>query len=116
MESYVPIIFLAVVLKIPVAILLYLVWWAVRAQPEVEEAPGDAGEHGFRRLAPAAAPPPRPSPRPARPGRHAAARLPARRANPDPDAAHARRGEREGGRAVTTLGHLTALSAGAPGT
>lgn len=44
-----PIFFLAVVLKIPVALMLYLVWWAFRAQPEIEEAP-DEGEHGFRRF------------------------------------------------------------------
>jgi hypothetical protein len=45
-----PIIFLAVVLKIPVGFLLYTVWWAVKAEPETEEAPADeSGGHGFRR-------------------------------------------------------------------
>ena len=45
-----PIIFLAVILKIPVAMLLYLVWWAFRAQPEVEEAPPGSDDHEFRRF------------------------------------------------------------------
>jgi hypothetical protein len=46
-----PIVFLAVVLKIPVAFLLYTVWWAVKATPETEEAPADeGGDHGFRRF------------------------------------------------------------------
>ena len=45
-----PIIFLAVVLKIPVGLLLYLVWWAFRATPEVEEAPPGADDHQFRRF------------------------------------------------------------------
>ena len=51
MDGVWPIVFLAVVLKIPVAFLLYTVWWAVKAQPEVEEAPADesGGDHGFRR-------------------------------------------------------------------
>lgn len=48
MEGFAPIFFLAVVLKIPVGLLLYLVWWALRQQPEVDEAPGD-GEHDFKR-------------------------------------------------------------------
>lgn len=50
MENAAPIIFLGVVLKIPVGLLLYLVWWAFRAQPEVEEAPPGADEHHFRRF------------------------------------------------------------------
>jgi len=37
-----------VVLKIPIAAALFLVWYAVRAEPETEELP-DEGEHGFRR-------------------------------------------------------------------
>lgn len=49
MEGAWPIIFLAVVLKIPVFFGLWLVWWAVRAEPEIEEAPGDGADHGFRR-------------------------------------------------------------------
>jgi hypothetical protein len=49
-EEAFPIIFLAVVLKIPVAALLYLVWWAFRAQPEIEEAPPGSDDHHFRRF------------------------------------------------------------------
>lgn len=47
-----PIFFLMVVLKIPVGLLLYIAWWAFRAQPEPEEALGDegGGEHPFRRF------------------------------------------------------------------
>ncbi len=48
MEGYVPLLFLMVVLKIPVAALLYLIWWAVRAVPEPDEI-ADGGEHGFHR-------------------------------------------------------------------
>jgi hypothetical protein len=47
-EGFWPIFFLGVVLKIPIAAALFLVWYAVRAEPEVEELPDD-GEHGFRR-------------------------------------------------------------------
>ncbi len=50
MEGFVPIVFLAVVLKIPVALLLYLVWWAFRATPETEEIPPGADDHEFRRF------------------------------------------------------------------
>lgn len=50
MEGFFPILFLAVVLKIPVGLLLYLVWWAFRAQPEIEEAPPPgADDHEFHR-------------------------------------------------------------------
>jgi hypothetical protein len=38
-EGFWPIFFLAVILKIPIAGLLYLVWWAIRQTPETEEAP-----------------------------------------------------------------------------
>jgi hypothetical protein len=48
-DGSVPIIFLMVVLKIPVALLLYLVWWSIRALPETEEAPPEADDHEFRR-------------------------------------------------------------------
>ena len=44
-----PIVFLAVVLKIPVAFLLYTVWWAVKAEPQAEEAPQEGEDHGFHR-------------------------------------------------------------------
>ena len=49
MEGFWPIFFLAVILKIPVAGLLYLVWWAVHQTPEIEEAPPGADDHEFRR-------------------------------------------------------------------
>ena len=50
MEGWVPIFFLMVVLKIPVAMLLYIAWWAFHAQPEPEEAASDeGGEHAFKR-------------------------------------------------------------------
>ncbi len=53
MEGFLPILFLGVVLKIPVALLLYLVWWAFRQQPAPEEAPGgSADDHEFRRFGP----------------------------------------------------------------
>ncbi len=39
MEGFWPIFFLAVILKIPIAGLLYLVWWAIHQTPETEEAP-----------------------------------------------------------------------------
>lgn len=48
MEGVWPIVFLAVVLKIPVFFAIWLVWWAARAEPELEDLPGGE-EHGFRR-------------------------------------------------------------------
>lgn len=48
MEGAWPIIFLALVLKIPVFFGLWLVWWAVRQEPQLDDAPGE-GDHGFRR-------------------------------------------------------------------
>jgi len=52
-EGFLPIFFLGVVLKIPVAFLLYLVWWSFKAEPEPEEAPpGNADDHEFRRFDP----------------------------------------------------------------
>lgn len=52
MEGWVPIFFLMVVLKIPVGFLLYIAWWAIRAEPAAEEAPAtdEGGEHGFKRF------------------------------------------------------------------
>jgi hypothetical protein len=38
-EGFLPIFYLMVILKIPVALMLLLVWWAIRAEPETEEAP-----------------------------------------------------------------------------
>jgi hypothetical protein len=49
MEGVWPIIFLAVVLKIPVFFAIWLVWWAARAEPELEDASGEGGGHTFRR-------------------------------------------------------------------
>ena len=49
MDGVLPILFLAVILKIPVFFGLWLIWWAVRAEPELEDAPGDAGDHTFKR-------------------------------------------------------------------
>jgi hypothetical protein len=49
-QGFWPIFFLAVILKVPVALMLYLVYWAVKAEPETEEAPDDGAEdHEFRR-------------------------------------------------------------------
>jgi hypothetical protein len=52
-QGFWPIFFLAVILKIPVGLLLYLVYWAIKAVPEVEEAPeGGAEDHEFPRWRP----------------------------------------------------------------
>lgn len=48
MEGWLPIFFLAVILKIPVFAAMYIIWYAVKAEPDTEDAPGE-GEHGFRR-------------------------------------------------------------------
>ena len=66
-------IFLMVMLKIPIAMLLGLVWWAVHATPEAE-AP-DSGEGGSKR--PLDPHPRSPRPRPARRGPHAGEAPPA---------------------------------------
>ena len=51
MDGWVPIFFLMVVLKIPVGLLLYLVWWAFRAETSPEEAPETGNEeHRFGRF------------------------------------------------------------------
>ncbi len=50
MDGFFPIFFLMVILKIPVAAMLYLVWWAFRAETLPEEAPPGSDEHGFRRF------------------------------------------------------------------
>jgi len=49
MEGALPIIFLAVVLKIPVFFAIWLIWWAVKDEPTLEDASGEAGDHSFRR-------------------------------------------------------------------
>ena len=50
MDGFFPIFFLMVILKIPVVALLYLVWWAFRANTVPEEAPPDSGDHRFHRF------------------------------------------------------------------
>ena len=50
MDGFLPIFFLMVVLKIPVGLLLYIVWWAYRAETQPEEAPPDGEDHRFRRF------------------------------------------------------------------
>src|SRR3954454_6267669 len=50
MGEVVPIIFLAVILKIPVLYGMWLIYWAVRPEPEIEDVPGDADDHTFRRF------------------------------------------------------------------
>jgi hypothetical protein len=47
-EGLWPIFFLGVVLKIPIFAALYLIFWAVRAEPEADGATDD-DDHGFRR-------------------------------------------------------------------
>jgi len=67
-------IFIMVVLKLPIALLLYIVWWAVKAEPE-NEAPRVDGDGGSKRPA---RPHPRPRrPRPPRRGPHGDPPLPA---------------------------------------
>jgi hypothetical protein len=50
MGEIVPIIFLAVILKIPVLYGMWLIYWAVKAEPELEDGPADAEDHTFRRF------------------------------------------------------------------
>jgi hypothetical protein len=50
MGEVVPIIFLAVILKIPVLYGMWLIYWAVKAEPELEDMPGEADDHSFRRF------------------------------------------------------------------
>jgi hypothetical protein len=49
MGEVVPIIFLAVILKIPVLYGMWLIYWAVKAEPELEDAGGTTEDHTFRR-------------------------------------------------------------------
>ena len=49
MEGFWPVFYLMVILKIPVAFLLYLVYWAVKQTNEPETAPEAGEDHGFRR-------------------------------------------------------------------
>lgn len=61
-------IWMAVILKIPIVAMLWLVWWAVKEEPQPTEEPDDGG--GRRE-------PPRPRrPRPPRRGPHGAESVP----------------------------------------
>lgn len=66
--------FIMVVLKIPIALLLYIVWWAVKAVPENEAPPVDE-DGGTKNPAVAHRRPRRP--RPPRRGPHADPPVPA---------------------------------------
>jgi hypothetical protein len=48
MSGFWAIFWLAIILKIPIAALLYIVWWAVR-DPPVPEADPESGDGGSRR-------------------------------------------------------------------
>ena len=50
MDGFFPIFFLMVILKIPVAALLYLVWWSFKASTQPEEAPPGGDDHSFKRF------------------------------------------------------------------
>ena len=50
MGEVVPIIFLAVILKIPVLYGMWLIYWAVKDEPQVEDLPGESDDHSFRRF------------------------------------------------------------------
>ena len=50
MDGVLPIVFLGVILKIPVFFGIWLIWWAARAEPELEDLPGDSEDHSFRRF------------------------------------------------------------------
>lgn len=50
MEGFWPIFFLGVILKIPVGLLLYLVWWALHAETIPEETPPEPEDDHFRRF------------------------------------------------------------------
>ena len=50
MHGFLPILFLMVVLKIPVGLLLYIVWWAFRAENTPDAAGPEADDHRFRRF------------------------------------------------------------------
>lgn len=65
-------VYLMVGLKLPILALLWIVWWAVRSQPDVDG--GDEGEGGAKDRPHE---PPRPSPRRPRRGPHGDPPLPA---------------------------------------
>jgi hypothetical protein len=60
-------------LKIPIIALLWIVWWAVRSEPDIEKQ-GDGGDGGIKRKPPH---PRRPFPRRPRRGPHGAPAPPA---------------------------------------
>jgi hypothetical protein len=68
-------IFIMVVLKIPIVMLLTIVWWAIKATPE-NEAPPVVDEDGGTKDRPRAHPRPR-RPRPPRRGPHGDPPVPA---------------------------------------
>jgi hypothetical protein len=75
---------LILVLKIPIAALLYIVWWAIREPPLPEADPGDGGG-GITRDPHTRIRPPRPprrgphaGPRPSAPGRTRVSKRPSR--------------------------------------
>ena len=43
-------IFMGLVLKIPVVFACWLIWWAIKAEPDAAEAPEDGGEDRYRRF------------------------------------------------------------------
>lgn len=59
MSGFWAVFWLAVVLKIPIVALLYIVWWAIRQEPIPEAGPDDGG-WGLRRHRQPRIPPPRP--------------------------------------------------------
>jgi hypothetical protein len=75
MSGFWAIFWLALVMKIPIALLLYIVWWAVKDPPMAEATDDDEG--GSRRHGPG---PRLPRPQPPRRGPHGdpAPRAPAR--------------------------------------
>jgi hypothetical protein len=50
MGELVPILFLAVILKIPVLYGMWLIWWAVKDEPQIEDLPDESDDHSFRRF------------------------------------------------------------------
>ncbi|MCW2954607.1 MAG: hypothetical protein JWQ48_3777 [Conexibacter sp.] len=41
-------LFMMLALKIPLGMLIWLVWWAIKQQPEVEDEPAPGGDGGAR--------------------------------------------------------------------
>ena len=71
-------IFLMVALKLPIALLLYIVWWAIHAEPEPAGATDDEGGSKQPRDPRPRRPHPRPAlPRPPRRDPHGAPPVPA---------------------------------------